>query len=144
MRELRYSSTLSLISTLDGVDGQRPVLFTPGKDTVNIIQEAGWVPGPVWTGVENFISHRVSIPQTVEPVARRYTDWAIPAHNSNGGLWIFSAKMRIFCLNFEGQTLKDWLSTSQKTIKNLRYKDQMFRYITDAYWAICRPLQRCY
>jgi hypothetical protein len=27
-------------------------LFTPGKDTVPIVQEAGWAPGPVWTGVE--------------------------------------------------------------------------------------------
>jgi len=24
--------------------------FTPGKDTVPFLQEAGWVPGPVWTG----------------------------------------------------------------------------------------------
>ena len=23
--------------------------FTPGKDPVPILQEAGWVPGPVWT-----------------------------------------------------------------------------------------------
>ena len=28
-------------------------LFTPGKDLVHIVQEAGWVPGPVWTGAEN-------------------------------------------------------------------------------------------
>ena len=28
-------------------------LFTSGKDTVPIIQEAGWAPGPVWTGEEN-------------------------------------------------------------------------------------------
>jgi len=28
-------------------------LFTPGKDTVPIVHEAGWVPGPVWTGAEN-------------------------------------------------------------------------------------------
>ena len=25
----------------------------PGKDPVPIVQEAGWAPGPVWTGVEN-------------------------------------------------------------------------------------------
>jgi len=25
-------------------------LFTPGKDPVVIVQEAGWAPGPVWTG----------------------------------------------------------------------------------------------
>ena len=24
--------------------------FTPGKDPVPILQEAGWAPGPVWTG----------------------------------------------------------------------------------------------
>ena len=24
--------------------------FTPGKDPVPTLQEAGWVPGPVWTG----------------------------------------------------------------------------------------------
>jgi hypothetical protein len=28
-------------------------LSTPGKDPVHILQEAGWAPGPVWTGVEN-------------------------------------------------------------------------------------------
>jgi len=28
-------------------------LFTPGKDPVPTVQEAGWAPGPVWTGTEN-------------------------------------------------------------------------------------------
>ena len=28
-------------------------LFTTGKDPVPIVQEAGWAPGPVWTGAEN-------------------------------------------------------------------------------------------
>ena len=28
-------------------------LFTPGKYPVPIAQEAGWAPGPVWTGAEN-------------------------------------------------------------------------------------------
>ena len=31
---------------------QRPGRFTPGKDLVAIVQEAGWAPGPVWTGAE--------------------------------------------------------------------------------------------
>ena len=26
--------------------------FTPGKDPVPTVQEAGWAPGPVWTGAE--------------------------------------------------------------------------------------------
>jgi len=38
-----------------GADGQphAPAAFTPGKDPVPIVQEAGWAPGPVWTGAEN-------------------------------------------------------------------------------------------
>jgi len=35
--------------------------FTPGKDPVPILQEAGWAPGPVWTG-GNSRPHRDSIP----------------------------------------------------------------------------------
>jgi hypothetical protein len=49
--EHRYSSTLSLTSALDGVSRHRhaPSVLPP----VPIVQEAGWVPGPVWTGAEN-------------------------------------------------------------------------------------------
>jgi len=35
--------------------------FTPGKEPVPILQEAGWVPGPVWTGGKSR-PHRDSIP----------------------------------------------------------------------------------
>jgi hypothetical protein len=28
-------------------------LYTPGKDPVLIVQEAGWAPGPIWTNAEN-------------------------------------------------------------------------------------------
>ena len=31
----------------------RPGRFTPGKDPVPIVQEAGWAPGPVWKDGEN-------------------------------------------------------------------------------------------
>jgi len=30
-------------------------LFTPGKDPIPIVQEAGWAPGPVWTGGNFFL-----------------------------------------------------------------------------------------
>ena len=38
-----------------GVGGQRhtPAAFTPGKDPVRIVQEAGWDPVSVWISVEN-------------------------------------------------------------------------------------------
>ena len=37
-------------------------LFTPGKDPVPIVQEAGWAPGPVWTGAENLASTGIQSP----------------------------------------------------------------------------------
>jgi len=51
-------------------------LFTPGKDPVPIVQEAGWAPGPVWTGAENLAPPPGFDPRTVQPVASRHTDWA--------------------------------------------------------------------
>ena len=37
-------------------------LFTPGKDPVPIVQDAGWAPGPVWTGAENLAPTRIRSP----------------------------------------------------------------------------------
>jgi hypothetical protein len=53
--ELRYSSTFSLIPALDGGGWStpRPGRFIPWNYPVPIVQEAGWAPGPVWTGAEN-------------------------------------------------------------------------------------------
>jgi hypothetical protein len=36
-----------------GWSAPRPGRFTPGKDQVPIVQEAGWTPGPVWTCAKN-------------------------------------------------------------------------------------------
>jgi hypothetical protein len=47
----------------------------PGKDPVLIVQEAGWAPGPVWTGAEKLPPPGFN-PRTVKPVVSRYTDWA--------------------------------------------------------------------
>ena len=56
-----------------GVGGQRhaPASFTPGKDPVPIVQEAGWAPGPVWTGTENLAPHWDSISQMGASEERR-------------------------------------------------------------------------
>jgi len=49
---------------LEGVKGQQhaPAASTPGKEPVPIIQEAGWVPGLVWTGAENLVHTRIRSP----------------------------------------------------------------------------------
>ena len=47
------------------------------REPVPILQEVGWVPGPVLTGVEN-LSPLEFEPRTFQIVASRYTDYAIP------------------------------------------------------------------
>jgi len=48
-------------------------LFTPGKDPVPIVQDAGWAPGPVWTGAENLAPTRI---QSLDRPASCYTNYA--------------------------------------------------------------------
>ena len=54
-----------MTTALEGGEGvsvtPRP-LFTPGKDQVPIVQEAGWAPGPVWTGAENLATTGIRSP----------------------------------------------------------------------------------
>ena len=44
-----------MTTALGWVRGQRhaPAALNPGKDSIPIVQEAGWAPGSVWTGAEN-------------------------------------------------------------------------------------------
>ena len=37
-------------------------LFTPEKDPLPIVQEAGWAPGPIWTGAENLVPTGIRFP----------------------------------------------------------------------------------
>ena len=39
-------------------------LFTRGKEPVPIVQEAGWAPGPVWTGAENLAPTGIRFPDS--------------------------------------------------------------------------------
>jgi hypothetical protein len=52
--------------------------FTPGKDPVPIAQEAGWAPGPVWTGGK---SRPTGIRSPDHPARRQWLYWlSYPAH----------------------------------------------------------------
>jgi hypothetical protein len=70
-----YRSTFSLISALNGVDGQRhaPAALPPGKIRYALYRRLGWAPGPVWTDAENFTLPGFD-PRTVQPLLQRYTD----------------------------------------------------------------------
>jgi hypothetical protein len=71
-----YSATLFLdLGTRRGEgSASRPGRFLPpGKDSGPIVQDAGWVPGPVWTGAENLAPPGFDL-RTFQPEANRFTD----------------------------------------------------------------------
>ena len=63
-----------MTTALEGVRDQRhtPVALYPGKDTVPIVQEAGWAPGPVWTGAENLAHTGIRSPDRLAPSQSLY------------------------------------------------------------------------
>ena len=67
---LLFSGTFGSGSGWD-VQPHASAASTPGKDPVPIVQEAGWAPGPVWTGRKS-CPHRDSILD--RPALSRYTD----------------------------------------------------------------------
>ena len=69
-----YSCTLSLNSKPDmgAWSTPRPGRFTPGKDSVPIVQEAGWAPGPFWTDAENLAPTEIRPAERPAPSASLY------------------------------------------------------------------------
>jgi hypothetical protein len=59
-----------MTTALEGVRGQRhaPAVLYSEKDPVPFVLEAGWAPGPVWTGAENLAPPGFD-PRTVQPIA---------------------------------------------------------------------------
>ena len=71
--------------------GQRhapAALYPPGENPVPVVQEAGWAPGPVWTGVGNLAPPGFD-PRTVQPVAKRYTDYANEPTNNTKNVYFW-------------------------------------------------------
>jgi len=58
-------------------------LFTPEKEPVPIVQEAGWAPGQVWTGAENLAPNRIRSPDRPARSQSLYRP-CYPSHNRNG------------------------------------------------------------
>jgi len=71
-------------------------LFTPGKDSVPILQEAEWVPVPVWTGAENLAP--TGIRSSDHPThSQSLYRLSYPVHNK---LWPFSLRISTTLLPF--------------------------------------------
>ena len=74
----------SMTAALEGGEwsASRPCrTLPPRKDPVPILQEAGWVAGPVWTGAENLVLTGIRS-RTVQPVAQSLYRLSYPAHRN--------------------------------------------------------------
>jgi len=78
--EQMYSSTLPSTSAPDGVGGQRhaPAALPPGKSRYPLYRGLGGPQGRSGR-VRKILPPPGFDPRTVQPLASRYTDWAIPA-----------------------------------------------------------------
>jgi len=83
-------------------------LFTPGKEPAPIVQEAGWAPGPVWTGAENLAPTGIRTPD--RPARSQSTTLPDPHHIAgchnihalHDGLHLyFPYSYRRTCLSFQ-------------------------------------------
>jgi len=70
-----------MTTALEGVSVTPRPLFTPEKDLVPIVQEAVWVPGPVWTGAENLAPTGIQSPDRPARSQSLYR-LSYPAHNN--------------------------------------------------------------
>ena len=64
-------------------------LFTPRKDPVPILQEAGWAPGPVWTGAENLTTGIRSPDRPARSVVAIPTELPGPQYNTHTHIYIY-------------------------------------------------------
>jgi hypothetical protein len=60
----------------------RPGRFTPGKEPVPLVQEAGWAPGPVWTCAKNLAPIGIRSPDRPSRSKSLYR-LRYPAHSRN-------------------------------------------------------------
>ena len=80
--------------------------FTPGKVPVPILQEAGWAPGPVWTGGKSR-PHRDSIPACSQSLYRlSYPDRTVMGSIKAGGITV---QLSIFWFLTENSDARRWL-----------------------------------
>jgi len=84
---------------LDGVGGHHhaPAAFTPRKDPIPIVQEAGWAPGLVWIGVENLAPTGIRCPD-LPACSKSLYQVQYPGPNSLEDLALNAQKFTISCV----------------------------------------------
>ena len=92
-----------MTTALERSEGQRhaPAALYPGKDPVPVVQEAGWAPGPVWTGAENLAPTGIRSPHRP---ARSQSLYRLPGPYSVPVDHIFSEVLRpLASLRFQAE-----------------------------------------
>ena len=113
-----YSSTLPSTTALDGGGWStpRPGRFTSGKDPVPTVKEAGWAPGPVWTGAENLASTEIRSPDRPVPL-KIQVSWDVTLHHWTGSYRRFEAT---WSLNFRGSSFETSGITDPKSQSHIQ------------------------
>jgi len=113
-----------------GVGGQThaPAASTPGKESVPIVQEGGWAPGPVWTGGKSR-PHWESIPDRPARSQSLYR-LSYPAN------WLVCSSYYIMFLSYVYWENKTLLEYSQGQVRWLRIPGPWFVVLKYAlsYW----------
>ena len=94
--------------------------FTPVKDPVPILQEAGWTPGPVWTGGKSR-PHRHSIPDC-------------PAHSQSLYRLSYPAHIKGECTRTKYK-IKDTLVHAMKSFVGVEVQRHLF--LPSTLYAVC-------
>jgi hypothetical protein len=97
-REQMYSSTLPSSSAL-----APPDRFTPGKDPIPIVLEAGWVPGPVWTGAGSLAAIGIRSPDR-------------PARRTSLYRLSYPGPLVYLCVSYHSQDTVNHLSFTVETL----------------------------
>ena len=96
-------------------------LFTPGKDPVPIVQEAGWAPGPVWTGAENLTPTGIRFPDRPACSQSLYR-LRYPAHN------VFSTSLKLR----SAEDMRD-LGFLKRCCSRFRYSEMLLCLLGSSY-----------
>jgi hypothetical protein len=109
-----------------GWSAQRPGRLTPGNNTVPIVQDAGWTPGSVWTGIENLAPTGIRSPDRPARSESLYRlSYRGPRNYSNKQVNINIANL---FREFSTETLNtEWVNIEHVGIQKLR-KDPADRY----------------
>ena len=95
-----------MTTALEGGEGSasRPCRSLAPKDTVPTVQEAGWAPGPVWTGAENLVTTGIQSPDRPARSQSLYR-LSYPAHDIRGSYSKFLNQSSFYLKRNISQTL---------------------------------------